>query len=76
MSNRTLDRYLESENHRDECACAECGYLRGAGHHPGIRCPVTGRCGTCGNQWPCPDHAQDVPERLRAKVDKLKPTNP
>jgi hypothetical protein len=56
MSCRALDRYLEEEQHRDLCACCECGYMRGSGHHPRIRCPVTGRCGDCGNDWPCPDH--------------------
>lgn len=57
MSNRTVDRYLESEQYRDQCACCECGYLRNGGHHPKIRCPRTGRCGSCGNDWPCKEHA-------------------
>lgn len=56
MSNRTLDRLLERENYRDTYACCECGYLRNSGHHPGIKCPKTGRCGECGNDWPCVDH--------------------
>ena len=57
MSNRTLDRYLENEQYRDQCACVECGYLRSGGHHPKIKCPKTGRCGDCGNDWPCAEHA-------------------
>jgi len=56
VSNRTLDRLLERENYRDTYACCECGYLRNSGHHPGIKCPKTGRCGECGNDWPCVDH--------------------
>lgn len=57
MSNRTYDRYLERQNHREECCCCECGYHRNGAHHPKIQCPKTGRCGDCGNDWPCPDHA-------------------
>ena len=70
MSNRTLDRYMEQEYLRDEYSCCECGYRRGFGNHPGIRCPVTGRCGQCGNDWPCEDHTAEVPEHLRKKVDR------
>lgn len=66
MSNRTLDRYLERENYRNECACCECGYLRSGAHHPKIRCPKTGRCGSCGNDWPCAEHAP--PERATSVV--------
>ena len=57
MSNRAYDRYLEREHIRDTCACCECGYLRMGAHHPGIRCPKSGCCGECGNDWPCEDHA-------------------
>lgn len=57
MSNRTFDAYLEREHVRDEFACCECGYLRMFRHHPKVRCPKTGRCGSCGNDWPCPEHA-------------------
>jgi len=57
MSNRAYDRYLEREYIRGEYACCECGYLRNMAHHPKIRCPKTGRCGSCGNDWPCADHA-------------------
>lgn len=28
-----------------EICCADCGYHRNGSHHPGIRCPKTGRCG-------------------------------
>jgi len=34
-----------------------CGYLRSGAHHPKIRCPKTGRCGSCGCEWPCEEHA-------------------
>lgn len=57
MSNRTLDRMLEREWHAAECACCECGFHRNGAHHPKIRCPRTGRCGECGNDWPCEEHA-------------------
>jgi hypothetical protein len=57
MSNKGYDNYLYHEYIRGECACCECGYLRSGAHHPGIRCPSTGRCGSCGNDWPCADHA-------------------
>lgn len=36
--------------------CCECGYVRNGAHHPGIQCPKTKRCGTCGNDWPCHEH--------------------
>jgi hypothetical protein len=42
-----------------EICCFECGYHRGGSHHPKIRCPATGRCGECGNEWPCEEHAPD-----------------
>ena len=56
MSNRAVDAYLHAEFMREEFACCECGYRRGEDHHPGIRCPSTGRCGSCGCDWPCADH--------------------
>jgi hypothetical protein len=58
MSNRTLDRYLEHENYVNEVACCECGFHRNGQHHPAIKCPRTGRCGSCGNDWPCDEHAE------------------
>lgn len=57
MSNRSLDRYLEKEQYRDQCECVECGFLRSGGYHSKIRCPKTGRCGECGNSWSCVEHA-------------------
>lgn len=66
---RAYDKYMEHQNYVDECSCCECGYIRNGSHHPAIRCPVTGRCGSCGNQWPCPDHAPEVPERLKKWAD-------
>jgi hypothetical protein len=70
MSNRTLDRHMERDYLREEYSCCECGYRRGCEHHPGIRCPRTGRCGTCGEDWPCEEHKGDVPERLWRKVGR------
>lgn len=58
MSNRTLDRMLAAQHAREEACCADCGYYRRGAHHPNIRCPKTGRCGDCGNDWPCADHAK------------------
>jgi hypothetical protein len=52
------------------CACCECGYLRMGAHHPGIRCPKSGRCGECGNDWPCSDHAWMA--KVNAKARELK----
>ena len=60
MGNRAYDKYLEAEYLREEYSCCECGYRRGLGHHPKIQCPTTKRCGTCGNDWPCPEHAKDA----------------
>jgi len=57
MSNHTYDRLIEHENYVKETACCECGFHRNGQHHPKIRCPKSGRCGTCGNDWPCEDHA-------------------
>ena len=68
MSNRTVDRYLENEQYQDQCACCECGYLRNGGHHPKIRCPHTGQCGSCGNDWPCKEHAP--PSRETKTVER------
>lgn len=65
MSNRTLDRYLEHENYVDEVACCDCGFHRNGQHHPKIRCPKSGRCGSCGNDWPCPDHLPPPKETHR-----------
>ena len=64
MSNRALDRYLSHENYVGEIACCECGFHRNGKAHPGIVCPRTGRCGECGNAWPCSDHAP--PEEVQA----------
>jgi hypothetical protein len=57
VSNRALDKQLARENYVDEVSCCECGYHRNGRHHPKIRCSKTGRCGECGNEWPCDDHA-------------------
>lgn len=56
MSNHAYDRYLAEEKYRHEVACVECGYHRNGAHHPKIKCPQSGRCGSCGNPWPCEDH--------------------
>jgi hypothetical protein len=70
VSNRTLDRLLCEEHVRDESACCECGYHRLGAHHPKIRCPRTGRCGECGNDWPCREHA---PPRSRGPGRSIDP---
>lgn len=57
------NRYLAREQARD-LGCAECGYHRMGAHHPKIRCPRTGRCGDCGNDWPCPEHAPPTKWRV------------
>lgn len=45
-----------------EFGCCDCGFINDAkdGHHPGIRCPESGRCGQCGNSWPCAEHVHLV----------------
>ena len=69
MSNRALDNYLAHENYVGDVACCECGFHRNGAQHPKIRCPQTGRCGDCGNDWPCADHTpvkpKTVPNRHR-----------
>lgn len=56
MSNRAYDKHLARENYVHEVACVECGFHRNGRHHPKIKCPRTGRCGECGNDWPCEEH--------------------
>lgn len=68
MSCRAYDNYLHQQFLRDEYACSECGYRRGEGHHPKIRCPKTGFCGECGGEWPCEDHIHMV--RSKEKKEK------
>ena len=70
MSNRGYDKYLYLEHLRNEYSCCECGYRKGMDHHPGIRCPTTGRCGSCGSDWPCEDHSGFVPTKLKIKVNR------
>jgi hypothetical protein len=72
MGNRTYDKYEYDDWYRKEYCCCDCGYVRNSAHHIGIRCPHTGRCGECGNDWPCEDHYNMVPEKLRQKVDSKK----
>jgi hypothetical protein len=52
-----------------EYGCCECGYInkRRDGHHPGIKCPHTGRCGQCGNDWPCAEHEGQAALRARRR---------
>jgi hypothetical protein len=71
MSNRKLDEYLAHEHHVGEVACVECGFHRDGAHHPGIKCPKTGRCGECGNAWPCEEHKRARPGK-DAAVAKLR----
>ncbi len=63
VSNRTVDNYLAHESYVDEVACADRGFHRNGAHHPGIRCPRTGRCGNCGSDWPCEEHAPATAEK-------------
>jgi len=70
MSNRQLDAYLEHEHRVGEIACCECGFHRNGQHHPKIKCQKTGRCGECGNDWPCADHAPKVSERVVSGIDE------
>lgn len=70
MSNRTYDNHMEREYLNGEYGCCDCGYRRKEGNHPGIRCPQTGRCGQCGNEWPCAEHINLVPNHLLAKVNQ------
>jgi hypothetical protein len=69
---RTYDKMMELEYLHDEYCCCECGYYRNGtvGSHPGVRCPNTGRCGICGNDWPCEEHIGLVPKRLIKKVNR------
>lgn len=64
MSSRAYDRELAREFARDQACCCECGYHRMGAHHPKIKCPQTGRCGDCGNDWPCADHVPPAKERV------------
>lgn len=67
---KSYDDYECREYLRKEYCCCDCGYMRNLAHHPAIRCPVTGRCGQCGNDWPCEEHKNMVPEKFKNKVDK------
>ena len=60
MSNHHYDELEYREFLRKEYGCCECGYIRNGAHHPDIRCPKTGRCGSCGNKWPCQEHLNSV----------------
>ncbi len=70
MSNKTYDRLLERQYYHEEYCCCDCGFVRGCGHHPLIRCPITGRCGECGNDWPCEDHAHLLSEEQQKKANR------
>lgn len=52
-----------------EWGCCECGFINRCrdGHHAGIRCPHTGRCGQCGNDWPCKEHEHLAPKRSASR---------
>lgn len=67
---KTYDDSMQADYMNKEYGCCDCGYRKRAGHHPGIRCPSTGRCGTCGNNWPCKDHANEVPIKLQKQVNR------
>jgi len=73
MSNRTVDSAMERDYLRGEYGCAECGFYRSGAHHPKIKCPKTGRCGTCGNDWPCADHnpRPPVPETVGPRLERI-----
>jgi len=70
MGNKAYDKYLVQEWLDDSYSCTECGYRRGMGHHKGIRCPISGRCGNCGNVWPCEDCIDMVPKTMLKKVNR------
>ena len=55
MTTTTYDRQMERDSLNQEFGCCECGYRKGIWHHLKIRCPKSGRCGNCGNDWPCED---------------------
>ena len=61
------------ESVASEFGCCDCGFVNEEqnGHHPGIRCPESGRCGQCGNKWPCSEHLHLVP---KVDVTLCKPT--
>lgn len=50
MSTTNYDRQMEMEYLENEYKCCDCG-----GYHVKIRCPKSGRCSICGNDWPCKD---------------------
>ena len=74
MSNKTVDRYLESEQYRDSSRCCECGYLRNGVMIP-RSLPRTGRCGSCGNDWPCKKHAPYSQSKKRSSSKRKEQHN-
>ena len=64
MELEIYERTQAEENLVSEFGCCDCGFINAAqnGHHPEIRCPETGRCGQCGNSWPCAEHLALVPK--------------
>ncbi len=69
MSNRAVDLDSYRDFIMGEIACCECGYHRNGAHHPKIQCPHTGRCGECGNDWPCDDHKLKPEPRRGAQLN-------
>lgn len=69
MEQQIYEQEQADEAQNSEYACCECGFINKAkdGHHPGIRCPHSGRCGQCGNNWPCEEHKGQV-RRLRRET--------
>lgn len=70
MEQQIYEQEQADDAQNSEYACCECGYInkRKDGHHPGIKCPHTGRCGQCGNDWPCEEHKDQARgQRRRSK---------
>ena len=61
----SYDKELLKDYYKEFCCC-DCGYRKGEQAHPLIRCPKTGRCGICGDDWPCSEHSSCLtPEGLK-----------
>lgn len=67
MSNHAYDRAMAHEHYVGEVACVECGYHRNGAAHPKVKCPRTGRCGECGNEWPCQEHCTHPDQKYYGK---------
>ena len=66
MEAEIYEQEQAEESLEAEFACCDCGFINDArdGHHPEIRCPESGRCGQCGNAWPCAEHLHLAPKSV------------